>query len=439
MTDDDVSDRGTDDGAVPDRDAGDDPVSQRGADDEVAAGRNTDDEVTGAPPETDPATAGGARSEADGPERAPLTAAADASGFDRVRAYWGWLTRAERITAVVVGAGAGLLLLATAVGIVNTSYLVFLVTLAAMYVLLTTSLNVQWGYTGLINFSVAAFFGVGAYTAAVLASPTSPVTAGEGVVAAPLVGVVVAVLAGATLALLIGYPTLDLQDDYLAIATLGLAEVVRIVVRNTPEVTRGTRGLLGMPVMFSGLGRVAAELPVVGGAFAAIPVVPEGVVEVTVAVGLAGGVWLFLRRVHRAPWGRVQRVIRTDEDLAAALGKNTFRLRMESFVLGGAIAALAGVVFVHLNNTVFPTVMNPIQTFYVWIAVILGGSGSDRGAILGGIVLVTILQGTRFVGGGATVRLLVVGLLIIGVMALRQQGVLPPQRELIWPGVGRDE
>lgn len=366
---------------------------------------------TDEPPENPTSGAGGARADTDD--------SSQASG-----GYWSRLTTVERYTATGVSGFVGLLAVAVAVGVIRPNYFLYLLALAGMYALLSMSLNVQWGYTGLINFSVAAFFGVGAYTAAILASGDSPVTGGAGALAVPVVGILAGAVVGGLLAVAIGVPTLSLRDDYLAIATLGLAEVVRIVIKNQPNLTGGTRGLIGMP-------------PLVGG-------VPEAALEAAVAVGLAVVVWLFVRRIHRAPWGRVQRVIRTDEQLASALGKNTFRLRMESFVLGGMIAAIAGVLFVHINDTLFPSSLDPIRTFYVWVAVILGGSGSDRGAVIGGVVIVTIIEGTRlFAGsvplGAGSVRLFAVGALIILIMTVRQQGLLPPQRELIWPGADRDE
>jgi branched-chain amino acid transport system permease protein len=96
--------------------------------------------------------------------------------------------------------------------------------------------------------------------------------------------------------------------------------------------------------------------------------------------------------------------------------------------------ALAGVFYAHLNLYVGPGDLDPITTFYVWVAVILGGSGSNRGALFGGIVIVTIREGTRALPvDAAPLRLLFIGLIIVLLMRFRPQGVLPPQRELIWP------
>ncbi|MFB6221012.1 MAG: branched-chain amino acid ABC transporter permease [Halolamina sp.] len=374
---------------------------------------------------------------------APVDAALGAEGVaGRFRAWSDRLTSEERYVTAAVGAFAGLLVVMVLGGVITDAYMMNLLALAGMYILLSMGLNVQWGYTGLINFSVAAFFGVGAYAAAVLASPDSPVTQGTLLVVTPpgmgpvdllgtpVAGVFAALLVTAVIAVLFGIPTLSLREDYLAIASLGLAEVIRLIIKNEGAWTGGVQGILGMPEFF-------VEWPVIGGFVAEVPA-PH--MNAVVALVFVLATWLVLRRIHRSPWGRAQRLVRSDEDLAEALGKDTYSLRMQSFVIGSVIMGLAGVLFVHINNSLFPGTLKPITTFYVWIAVILGGSGSDRGAIIGGIVVVTIIQGTRFVSGAVpfidsgSMRLLIVGLVIILIMHGRQQGVLPPQRELIWPG-----
>jgi branched-chain amino acid transport system permease protein len=313
------------------------------------------------------------------------------------------------------------------VGLLNGTYLLFLVSLAGVYMLVAMGLNVQWGYAGIINFSVAAFFGIGAYAAALATGSNSPLAGGL----SPAVGLVVAVGSAVVLALLIGLPTLTLRGDYLAIATLGLAEVVRLVLRSEPQWTNGTAGLFGIPELFVGV-------PGLSGVTGRVETAVVNAVLVGVAVLV---VWLLLRRVHRSPWGRVQRLIRTDEDLAAALGKDTRAFRLQSFVIGSVIMALAGVLYAHVIAIVEPGLLDPIQTFYVWIAVIIGGTGSDRGAMIGALLILAIQQGTRAVPDWAPVaagplRLLLVGLLIILVIQFRPQGALPPRRELIWPGAG---
>ena len=328
-------------------------------------------------------------------------------------------------------------------GALGATYFLFLIGLAGMYTLLSFGLNAQWGFTGLINFSVAAFFGIGAYGSALMTADSSPIAGGFN----PLVGLVVALVVAFVLALLIGIPTLRLRADYLAIASLGLAEVVRLIVRNERWLTNGSAGLRGIPGFFTGWPVLSSfpetmpglELLIIPGS----PILLEtsfwrASLNVLLVVTFAGGAYLALRRAHRSPWGRVLRTIRSDEDLARALGKNTYSFKMQSFVLGSLIMALAGVFYTHLNLYVGPGDLDPITTFYAWVAVILGGSGSNRGALFGGIVIVTIREGTRFLNevpviDPAPLRLLLIGAVIVAVMRYRPQGILPPQRELIWP------
>ena len=244
-------------------------------------------------------------------------------------------------------------------GILAPTYFLFLVGIAGMYSLLSLGLNVQWGYTGLINFSVAAFFGIGAYGTALASASSSPVAGNL----APVVGLFVALVLAAILALLIGIPTLRLRADYLAIASIGLAEVVRIVILNEDQLTNGSAGVRGIPTFFDGwplLDTFPQTMPSV-----AVSWLPGGTVvlgqsfwsallNVVVVVSFIAVSYFVLKRAHRSPWGRVLRTIRSDEDLARALGKNTYRYKMQAFVLGSLIMALAGVFYAHLNLFVTP-------------------------------------------------------------------------------------
>jgi len=203
------------------------------------------------------------------------------------------------------------------------------------------------------------------------------------------IGLVVALVAAFVLALLIGIPTLRLRADYLAIASLGLAEVVRLIVLNERWLTNGSAGLRGIPGFFKGwpvLSTFPETMP--GLRLVVIPGSPviletafwQALLNVLLVVlSFAGAAYFVLRRAHQSPGGRVLRTIRSDEDLARALGKNTYSFKMQSFILGSLIMALAGVFYTHLNLYVGPGDLDPITTFYAWVAVILGGSGSNRG------------------------------------------------------------
>ena len=364
--------------------------------------------------------------------------------LDDPKAAFADLSRPEGWVLGVSVAFLLFLLVAMLTGALGPTYFLFLVGLAGMYALLSFGLNAQWGFTGLINFSVAAFFGIGAYGTALMTASGSPIAGGF----SPLVGLGVALVVALALALLIGIPTLRLRADYLAIASLGLAEVVRLIVLNERWLTNGSAGLRGIPGFFTGwpvLSTFPEAMP--GLRLVVIPGSPviletafwQASLNVLLVLAFAGAAFFVLKRAHRSPWGRVLRTIRSDEDLARALGKNTYSFKMQSFVLGSLVMALAGVFYAHLNLYVGPGDLDPITTFYAWVAVILGGSGSNRGALFGGIVIVTIREGTRFLNDvalpidPAPLRLLLIGVVIVAVMRYRPQGVLPPQRELIWP------
>lgn len=353
-----------------------------------------------------------------------------------LRGWWNEATLADRVVYAGIAVFATLLLVGMAIGAVGVSYVAGLLVLVAMYSLLTTGLNIQWGYAGLINFSVIAFWGIGAYTAMLVSSANSPLELGWH----PATAIPLAIVAGTVVAVFIGIPTLRLREDYLAIASLGLAEVVRLVLLNERQWTAGSQGISGIPIPLSWL-----------------PVGNRTVVLILAALFLAT-VFLFVRRIHRSPWGRVLRTIRADEDLAEALGKDTYWLKMQAFVIGSVVMALSGVLYVFYAQYLGPGDLLPLETFYVWVALILGGTGSDKGALLGGLVLVTIREGTRFISGTtafelltrgleflgvlshmntSSLRLFLVGVLIVLVIRYRPQGLLPPREELIWPDAKR--
>lgn len=367
------------------------------------------------------------------------------------RGYWDDLTRAEQGVGAIMAVSIVLLTLAMLAGALDPTYFLFLFGLGGMFALMSLGLNAQWGFTGLINFSVAAFFGLGAYGTAVLTASNSPIAGGFN----PIFGLVLGLVLAAVVAVAIGIPTLRLRADYLAIATLGLAEVIRLVVLNESQWTAGSQGLRGIPTFFE-------EWPVLGTFPEVMPglrieLVPGSpivigvsfwrqLLNVSLVLAFLAIAFFVLRRAHRSPWGRVLRTIRSDEDLAKTLGKNTYWFKMQAFVLGALVMALAGVFYAHLNLFVNPGNLDPITTFYVWVAVMLGGAGSNRGALFGGFVIVAIREGPRFVGevpvleiSTGPLRLLLVGLLIVLIMRFRPQGILPPQQELIWPSAIENE
>jgi len=320
-------------------------------------------------------------------------------------------------------------------------FVVSTLAIAGMYLLLTLGLNVQWGYAGLVNFSVIAFWGIGAYSGALLAGSGSP----HELELHPLYGLGLAVVLSVVLAVAIGLPTLRLRADYLAIATLGFSEIIRIIILNEEWLTDGGLGVGGIPTLLSTWPFSLTE-PVMAALANLTGAQPRTVFDLFLVMAVVLAVFLVLRRTQLSPWGRVLRTIRADEDIAQALGKNSYWYKMQAFVLGSVIMAIAGWYYAHHVRFMTPGELEPIETFYIWVAVILGGSGSNRGAIIGGFTVVIILQGTRLLNetvdwilffvtvDASALRLLLVGLLVIVVVRLRPEGILPPQREHIWPG-----
>jgi branched-chain amino acid transport system permease protein len=179
-------------------------------------------------------------------------------------------------------------------------------------------------------------------------------------------------VAAAVVSFLIGALTIRLRADYLAIATFGAAVVVQLCALNLEPVTGGPFGIGFIPRPFSNL----------AGEPLAFSLLNLGVLVLVVA-----GVYLALERLVRSPWGRVLRAIREDETAALALGKNAVKFRLQAFAIGGGIMGLAGAVHAHFIGFVAPDNYVPILTFQVWAMLIVGGSGNNRGAILGAVLV----------------------------------------------------
>jgi branched-chain amino acid transport system permease protein len=279
--------------------------------------------------------------------------------------------------------------------------------LVAIYSLLALGLNLHWGYTGLINFGHVGFFAIGAYASALLTTKLAwPIPAGF---------FAAVVLAGAS-AYPLGLVSIRLRTDYLAIVTLGFSEVVRAILVNERDFTHGTQGISYIPRPFSQLQTGANEIAFLG----------------LVVALLAVAYWM-VRRLGRSPFGRTLEAIRENEEAAQSLGKHVASFKIRSFVIGAAIAGAAGSAYAHYINFVVPEQFLPLVTFYVWMAVILGGSGSNKGVILGTFILLIFLEGTRFVKDFipflsdvklAAARFMIVGLGMILLLLYRPQGLM---------------
>ncbi|MEF8823807.1 MAG: branched-chain amino acid ABC transporter permease [Desulfohalobiaceae bacterium] len=309
-------------------------------------------------------------------------------------------------------------------GLLN--YFVFFLTVTGIYAVLVLGLNIQWGFTGQINIGVAAFFAVGAYASAIVTTAPSPDHLG-GFGLPFLAGVLGAMAVAALLGLFVALITVNLRGDYLAIASIGIAEIVRLTLKNEDWLTNGVRGIPAIPDPVSGL--VQGSHP---GLFLLL---------VIIAVGL---VFFAVERLFRSPWVRVLRAVRANEEAVMASGKSVTRFRIEAFVLGSAIMGLGGALYAHFTSFISPSAFEPMYgTFLVWVMLIAGGSGNNRGALLGTFIIWLVWSGTEIFTSQApeewitrisAIRIFLIGLILEIILILRPQGLLP-ERPPRTPGV----
>lgn len=300
-------------------------------------------------------------------------------------------------------------------GILN--YLMFLITMAGIYGVMTLGLNLQWGLTGLFNVGIAGFFAIGAYVSAIVT--TAETSKHLGGYDLPFgAGLVVAMICSGLVAWGIGRICIRLRSDYLAIATIGIAEILRLILKNEAWATNGSRGISNIP-------RPLETLPEPWG--------PVAYMLLVFAI-LMAAYWL-LERGQDAPWGRVMKAIRDNELAARAAGKNIERFRIEAFIIGSALMGLGGALMAHFFKFVGPEATDPLMTtFLVWVMLVVGGSGNNRGAILGALVIWTLWSATeivtsRFSGEWAVripfMRMFLIGLVLQVVLQKFSQGLLP--------------
>jgi branched-chain amino acid transport system permease protein len=304
------------------------------------------------------------------------------------------------------------------------SFVIGIVTVVAIYCILVLALNMRWGYCGLLDFGVAGFFLIGAYAAAILISAPSEsylfgvrYTVGYGI-AWPL-GLVAAAVASGFLAFIIGIPTLRLRGDYLAIVTIGVAEILRYVAINEKWLTRGVQGIRNIRRPFESLFAAAS--------------LPSDIILLVLTLAVLALFLTIARRLYVSPFGRVLRGMREDEVATSFLGKPVRKFKMIAFILGGIYMGVAGALFAMFTTAIEPYQFIPTYTFLIWACLIVGGSGNNWGAILGGALIMGLfVQATRFLPSVPghpqlipALRYIAVGVLLIVVLRLRPQGLLP--------------
>ena len=289
------------------------------------------------------------------------------------------------------------------------SYLVSIVATAGIYALLALGLNVVWGMAGMINLGLAGFFAVGAYGSAIATTALGlPIAAGV------VVGFAVAAVAGALLTL----TTLRLRGDYLAIVTLGFAEVIRLVASNEIWLTNGMDGISGIPGPWRGeLSPFEFNLLFCG-----------------IALAVMAAALIVTHRLRNSPFGRVLRAIRDDDVVVRVAGKSVNAFKVQAFAIGGGLMGVAGALYGHYTSFIAPDIFRPLITIYIFLALTAGGTGNNLGAVIGAFVVLAILESTRFLAdlapglGGAqvaAVREIAIASALILVMRFRPTGLLP--------------
>ena len=309
---------------------------------------------------------------------------------------------------------------------------------AIFFALLAIGINVQFGYTGLLNFGQIAFAMLGGFGIAISVTQWG----------LPFwVGVLVGLAAAVVLALLLGLPTLRLRADYLAIATIAAAEGLRLLFRSvsaTP-VTGGTRGLAAFNRDFVALApwETSKRYTLLGTSWSGAELW-VGLVGWTIVALSCVLVFLLMR----SPWGRVVKSVREDEDAVRSLGKNVYVYKMQALVLGGVFGALGGMVYAVGTGSAIPDQYQNAGTFLAYAALILGGAARVLGPVVGAMLLLFILQfadtGLRtLINNGvipeglltatdvAAIRFVLVGIGLMLLLVFRPQGIIGDRREVM--------
>jgi branched-chain amino acid transport system permease protein len=358
---------------------------------------------------------------------------------DRLRGWWSDLSRVGKWGFGLVGFAVMALLPIFTPSFLNTPGISFDAVLAqfAMVALIAIGLNVVVGQAGLLDLGYVGFYAVGAYTCALLTSPESPWNrvGPTGFFSQPwawLSCVPLAIAVTALAGLILGFPTLRLRGDYLAIVTLGFGEIIRLLADNLSDITNGSRGL--NQIAFPRLG----EDRVPGGYFSsgnALGNANYGTWWYWLGLILIAVVLLLVGNLERSRVGRAWVAIREDEDAAEVMGVNTFRFKLWAFVIGAGIGGLSGALYAGQVQFVAPTNFNIINSMLFLAAVVLGGQGNKLGVIFGAFVIVYLpnrLLGVEAFGINlGDLKYLFFGLALVVLMIFRPQGLFPARQQLL--------
>ena len=285
-------------------------------------------------------------------------------------------------------------------------YFLHILVIAGIYIILTLSLNLIVGYTGLPALGHAAFSCIGAYTSSLLALNMG---------LSPWIGLLTGACVAALSGVVIGYPAVRLKGDYLALATFGLGVIVYSIAKNWVSLTRGPMGLPGIP----GFSILGFEL--------------SGIWSYLLLVLLFVILTIFvIERIVNSPFGRILRSIREDEIASEALGKDITRYKLLVFIIGAFFAGIAGSLYAHYITFIDPSSFTVMESITILLMVIFGGMGSILGSVVGAVILVVLPELLRFLGMpssiAAPMRQMIYGLLLVVLMLKRPQGIMGAYR-----------
>lgn len=338
-------------------------------------------------------------------------------------------------------------------------YALSILTMGGIYAILALGLNVQWGFAGLFNVGIAGFAAVGAYSYALLTTATSPFHLGGFGLPLPI-GMAVAMALSALIAGIIGLICIRLRADYLAIATIGIAEIIKLVFKNETDITNGPRGINKIPRAWEHYSEERF--------YSSAPMswfnTPEGWAAFFDGLPhwwwqpfFAGMILLIMLIIYKllefartSPWGRMMTAIRENESAARAAGKNVTAKRIEAFVIGSAIMGLAGALLAQHLKLIEPTNTFDASkvTFLTWVMLIAGGSGNNRGAMLGAFLIWFLWSSSELMISGSIgfladytaldptvletragfLRVMLIGLLMQVILQRYPDGILPEVR-----------
>jgi ABC-type branched-subunit amino acid transport system permease subunit len=293
------------------------------------------------------------------------------------------------------------------------SFIVLMSIVVCFSAILALALNFQWGKGGMVNFGLSGFYTLGAYASALLmlkaGANTFVATLGAMLIVAVVCGLVALVTLRVT------------EEDYFAIVTLGVGEMLRLVSLNEDWLTKGALGLAGIPRPFGG----------------SVPPELYQYFLLGLSLVLLAFTYVVLTVIARSPFGRLVRAVREDDVVAATLGKNVLWARVRIFAIGGAFIGLAGSMHSFYYQYIDPTQFTNIVIAYAFMAVIAGGRGAHLGTIAGAAVVMVLLEGSRFLKDAipalnsdqlAAIRIIIIGAGLIALLIWRPQGFLKEYR-----------